>query len=985
MNSFLSHIAKAYYENEKDALLDYCFIFPNKRSGVFFRQELQKIVAANNEIIIEPEVITISELVAQSSNYIEASRFDLLFTLYTEYAKLSSGVKDFDTFAYWGDILISDFNDIDMYMADARKLLKNVRDQKEISADFLSDEQKSVINQYWDANLPLGEPESFWKHINDNDNNNNTDNRDKFLELWQVMDSLYTNYRKSLMSRGLCYSGMQYREMAEKLKDKRPEDLPYKRYVFIGFNVLSISEVNIFDRLKQLGIADFYWDFVLPEKIANGNRAAYFIKKYVNKFPSCYAIDEHPLEALPNINIVAVPSNIGQVKYATDLLSDLVNNKIIADAENAIDTAVVLPDEELFIDMLHSLPPEIGKVNITMGFPLKLTPVATLLNKIISMHLRARRIKDDWNFYYEDVINVLSHQLVQAYAANESSSIIGEIERNRLFMVPSLYLQNKSSLIKDLFYSIDNLHSIDEVFVYTSTLIQSVLNNLKQINDEKKYLLEVGFLTKYNHVIAMLRQSATAYKLTMSQNTFFHLIEKILYSEAINFVGEPLCGLQIMGVLETRALSFKNVIMLSMNERVFPRKHYTRSMIPEMLRRAYGMATIEFQEYIYAYYFYRLISRSENVYLIYDSRSGGVVSGEMSRYLYQLHYLYPQDNITSTIAYYDIPSFRREGELKIHKTDAVMAELMRFRAGAEHPRALSASALKKYINCPLSFYYSIICNLKAEDEVEEHMAENTYGTIVHSVLEGVYLYLLKGASQVSISPNMLDAMIHNEVLIGRLVTNQINKEYNKLPNLNDNGDVYENLTELFGEALIMRDLIVYLIKRILQEEKKNGQFLYLGAEKEYKNQILKINDSLSINTNGIIDRIDRVNGRLRIIDYKTGRDEVSVASIHDLFVGSAKNISAIFQLFMYSNLYSQVESCDEPIMPMIYRLRTVSTEGFVPLKIGGVELLDYREFNQEFMAEFKAMLDELFDQAVDFAPKALTKCEYCEFKSLCNK
>ncbi|MDE5895980.1 MAG: hypothetical protein K2H00_08125, partial [Muribaculum intestinale] len=355
---------------------------------------------------------------------------------------------------------------------------------------------------------------------------------------------------------------------------------------------------------------------------------------------------------------------MGQVKYTGRLLERMVADGRIANPENAIDTAVVLPSEDLFIELLHSLPSSIPSVNITMGYPLKLTPAAALMRSVMTMHLKARKIRGSWCFFYEDVCDVLANPLLARIAPEVCEDIRKDISRKRMFSIPADELRNTWPTVEKIFYPVDDLHSGTEVFDYTLQLVSFLEHELKtlQLADKNVSIdqspenlpadddfmlppeeaetpapiaLEVGFLSRYRQSVEQLRDTAARYRVSMRESTFFHLIRSVVDAETISFTGEPLKGLQIMGILETRALNFDNLIILSMNERIFPKRQFKRSFIPNILRRCFGMATMEFQECIFAYYFYRMISAAQNVTLIYDTRTEALNSGDMSRYIYQ--------------------------------------------------------------------------------------------------------------------------------------------------------------------------------------------------------------------------------------------------------------------------------------------------------------------------------------------------------------
>ena len=309
MQPFLQQISHIYTSNHAEEMADFCFVFPNKRSATFFRHFLS-LDTKPGLPQLEPDVTTISDFIADFSEYVVASRYDQLFTLYNLYNSLSPQVEEFDKFVFWGDMLLSDFNDVDRYMSDATQLFRNLKNYKEINADYLTPEQKEIINKYWGYQLPLDNIDRFWSHI-DNQEDPHT-NRESFMRLWEILDPLYHKFRQSLTSRGLCYPGMQYREVAERFRKMQPEDIPYRRIIMVGFNVLSISELCIFSRIHELGIADFYWDYSFPDSLRHDNMATHFIERYVKLFPSRYELSTDATDcAIPQINIVGIPSNVG--------------------------------------------------------------------------------------------------------------------------------------------------------------------------------------------------------------------------------------------------------------------------------------------------------------------------------------------------------------------------------------------------------------------------------------------------------------------------------------------------------------------------------------------------------------------------------------------------------------------------------------------------------------------------------------------------
>ena len=1012
MDAFLQGIAKVYAQKERDNLLEYSFVFPNKRSGVFFGKYLTEALGTSTLL---PEITTINEFVYSLNDKFEATRYEQLFMLYNIYRSVflqkddgqEPDAYEFDKFQFWGDMLINDFNDADKYLVDTKQLFVNVERYKEISSNYLTEDQKQVINKYWGESFADNGDDVFWRHLTP-EGMPEDGVRKKFVKIWAKMNDIYEEFNRQLEARGLTYTGRAYRVAADKLKDAGVNSLKYKRYVFIGFNVLSTSEIAIFSRLKALGCADFYWDYNFPGNDVQFNKASRFLAKYVEEFKPRYEIEEPEVEKFPNVDIIGVPSNVGQVKEVGRILNHLHKTGRIGDVNNAIDTAVVLPDENLFVPLINSYPADFGaNVNITMGYPMRFTPIAGFMKIIVSLHLRARKVKDEYTYFFEDVHNLLSHPLFKAIAKDNVEKIQKYLSDTRLFNVPASYLMEQYPELKYVFSPVKQINDHKEVFTYALNLVDFLQHKVSEISSKK---LDKDFLKRYRHTLHNLAKLVEDYKIVMQENTFFHLIERAMSSDTITFRGEPLHGLQVMGVLETRALDFKNVILTSMNERIFPRKHYKGSFIPDAMRRSYGMSTIEFQESIYAYYFYRLISRAENVFLLYDCRGKSSGSGDMSRYLYQMKYLYPQENIKFHISQYTM-SLEGEKKIEIQKNDDIMALLERYKPSYNgHRRNLSASRIKTLVNCPVQFYLQYVADVDTPDEVNEHIDSATLGLVVHEVMQNLYE---KGKT---ITADDINGYLKEKTKIDKLITRGFNRHFHRFDKkyYGESGDfISEKLnTPLTGEALLVAEVVRLMVETLLKKEAETGNFEFLAAEHEQE-FVYKLDSGLEINAKYIIDRIDRKDNLLRIIDYKTGSDELSVASMEALFDDSnTSNNGAILQLMIYclwfeyyqKNSHGEIlKDTDFGIKPMIYKLRTINTEGIGNIKVNKPkledakktykeDLLNYKDFLEDtdngpgFKALFHKLLTDLFDPNVPFKQtENEAKCKYCKFKVICGR
>ncbi|MCM1449003.1 MAG: PD-(D/E)XK nuclease family protein [Clostridiales bacterium] len=1044
MTPFLQEIAKYYIEKHGRGLIDYCFVFPNKRAGVFFNHFLAVESQIAGYPLIHPEVMTISDLVIEITGDIEASRIEQLFLLYRCYRNVMERHKaddddpvaiDFNRFQYWGDILINDFTDVDKYMVDSAQLFHNIEALREISANYLTPEQIDVIKRYWGEDKLPRQAAEFWNHavheIHRSKDNGEHNHKivASFVKLWQVMDELYHAFNDELQSRQLAYQGMIYRRALEILRDMPAGELPYERYVFIGFNVLSTVEEKLFETLKAKGIADFFWDYASPAFDDSENHATRFLKKYVKEFasPADAAGIGHRIDHWPQIDIIGIPSVNGQPKVVAGILQRLFKNDRERRVGDNIDrellsTAIVLPDEGLCMPIINSLPEGINDINVTMGYPLRDTAVASLVSRIVGMQLRAKVTSFENSFFKEDVINILSHPIIRSIDSATCDKIVKEINEKRLFNVPVSLLDNPIyETLGPLFVPVNESGSSREVFAYLKTLIHWLLDcvikqhtivednednsdeadedRLNELRLSAAGAMEAGFLKHYLEAIDELQRMQRCHlgdlQVDLNDSTIFRMVERLMAGGSVAFEGRPLKGLQIMGMLETRALDFDNIIITSMNERIFPRKHFASSFIPPALRYGYGMATMEYQESISAYYFYRLISRAQHVYMLYDTRSQGAKSGEPSRYINQLRYLYNPPMMNISMAGYKLQvQDNPKVEMVLDKT---RIEKLGKYVSPFSQLTLSASSINSYIDCRVRFALNYIEGYNDHNDPCDYIDDAMFGNIVHKVVERLYKSLQTGGR-----PVVIDRGVINKLRQPSVIEPEIRKAVNNLFLNKDKDD----MTPLTGENELLGKMMLQLVRNMLDHELDDyDTFTFIDAEKK-GNIRLKVSDRLTINLKYIIDRIDSVigpDGRrvIRIIDYKTGVDD-TVTTVDRMFVPYKKNMvmkrdKAILQLFIYSNAFVQDPDnasyfIDNPaIQPMLYKFKSIgSNEPPKPIVINDEPLYDFRQFNDEVMARLDEELFPLFN-ATDGDDYKLSipdddhVCGFCKFTTICRR
>ncbi len=1028
MKPLLQEIAGYYIDRHAGEITNYCFVFPNKRAGVFFNHFLALAAEEAGMPLIHPEVLTISDFVADVTECVEASRIEQLFILYRCYRDVMNrhvagdgepNSVDFNKFQFWGDVLLSDFTDVDKYLVNPAELFHNIEALREISSNYLTLEQIEVIKRYWGDEKAPRQVAEFWNHavhVSDTGEHGARRATAPFIKLWQVMNELYVAFNEELDRRGLAYQGMVYRRALEMIKSMPADEFPYDRYVFIGFNVLSTVEEEIFESMRAKGLAQFFWDYASPAFAEGDNRATRFLKQYVKDFPQPDDAREigTVLSEWPLVEVIGVPSVNGQTKIVSDIVA-----KLLPDGGNdrtLLSTAIVLPDENLCLPVINSLPDSIADINVTMGFPLRNTPVASLMSSILSMQLRARRLRYENTFFRDDVVAVLSHPLVRSISSELCDRISKIISQKRLFNVPrSLLMSPEYARLHPLFDLADDAMSSREVFAFLRRLTLWLLDEVnvkyavvaeagddadEPAEDEMPEVtltaagaIEAGFLKHYLNALDELqrlqRRHLDDLNVDLSDSTIFHMVERITGGESVSFEGRPLKGLQVMGILETRAIDFDNVIITSMNERIFPRKHFSKSFIPPALRRGYGMATIEHQESISAYYFYRLISRAKRVFLLYDSRTQGTKSGEPSRYINQLRYLYRPQGLKVSTAFYNLQV--DDSHLVSLSLDAARRAKLRSYIDTVNPHYISATSINNYINCPMQFALSYLEGYFDNDDVKDFFDEATFGSVLHQVVERLY-----SSQQVDGRPVVIDKAVIHKLKHSGVIEPEIKRAINELYLGRDADDS----APLTGDAELIAKMMHDMVQNMLSHELDYyDSFTFISGEIKQKVR-LRISDRLSINFSYTIDRVDSVtapDGRkvIRIIDYKTGADEVS--STLDLLFTPTKSKSrnkAILQLFLYCNAFVQnAKGLDDDtlVQPMIYRFRTIGRNlPPQPLTIDSRVVTDYRMFNDEIMARLDEILYPLFNTEGDVpvvfdCAEDEHACKYCKFTSICMK
>lgn len=959
MKPFLYQVASLFYEKWEAEVSRLAFVFPNRRTGLFFQKYLSEVA---DTPLFSPTILTINDLFIQLSGKQSADRISMLFILYDIYIRQSGSTETFDEFLYWGEMLLNDFDDIDKYMANARMLFSNVTDLREIENDFdfLSDEQIAAIRSFWSSFYPRGD----------------TPNQQQFLAVWQVLYDLYEEFRATLTAEGKGYEGMIFREVVESMERGESPDLPYEQIVFVGLNALSVSEERFLAQLQKREIADFYWDYVSDKVTDPDNKASYFVSRNLKSFPSSMKLPPEE-KVKTEIEVIGIPSGIGQAKHVYTLLSDWCKEAEMS-SEEALRTAVILPDEHLLIPVLNAIPEQIRRINVTMGYPLAGTPVASLIEYILALQKNVRYIDRNPLFYFRDVLPVLNHRYILSTSPEIISSLVKEITENNKIYISHTELE-KTPLLEILFTPVTGVEAFSDYLIKVLEELNKVMSALSDEEEEdapqRTNDLEQEFIFHYFTTVNRMKEVMKDARIEMKIDTFFRLLKRVTDTITIPFHGEPLSGLQIMGVLETRALDFDRLIILSMNEGIFPQRKAANSFIPYNLRRGFGLPTYEHQDSVWAYHFYRLIERASHVSLLYDTRSNGLQTGEVSRFVHQLHYHY-EVPMRDKLVVYNVSSSKTP-PLAVPKREDIMRRLDAYRKGGS--KAISASAINTYLDCPLKFYFSVVEGIREEEEVSETIESDVFGSILHKVMEELY----KPFQGKMVTVDLLKAIRKDTALLTGAIARAFASEFFKT-------EVVRSLT---GQNYLIGEMIRKYVEKILERDGKLTPFVYIESERKI-NGLISLSDHSEIRLKGFIDRVDEVLDAIRIIDYKSGSGTTTFSSIESLFNKEEKDrAKAVMQVFMYCWMYAHfTENKGKTIQPGIYYVRSLFSDPFDPSVYHRIErgksekVEDFSGYAQAFEEGLRGCLDEIFNPEIPFTQTPTGKaCSYCPFKGICGK
>lgn len=959
MESFLKLVAADLYKHTEGNLAHTAVVFPNKRAGLFFNEYLAQ---ESESPIWSPAYVSISELFRSLSPWEVGDPVKLVCELYKIFRRETQSTETLDDFYFWGEMLISDFDDADKNKVDTDKLFSNLQDLRNIMDDytFIDDEQEEAIRQFF-QNFSIERRTAL---------------KERFISLWDVLGNIYKGFRESLASQNIAYEGMMYRHVIEHLD---VDKLPYEKYVFVGFNVLNKVEHTLFTQLKDAGKAVFYWDYdefyMKENRQAVTHEAGEFIRRNLRDFPSPLSGELFKNLSKPKeVHYIASSTENAQARY----LPQWIRNNLTTPEK---ETAVVLCNEALLQPVLHSLPAEVKHVNITMGFPLSQTPVYSFLIVLLELHTHGFNFKSG-RYTFQSVVTLLKHPYTRQLTG-QAELLEKELTRNnRFYPLPGEL--GKDEFLTRLFTPLSgNLNlciRLSETLQQVAGIYQANTSGTEDTDAFNQLYRESLFkaYTTINRFRTLIEED----ELTVQSETFRRLLVKVLSATNIPFHGEPAIGMQVMGVLETRNLDFRHLVLLSVNEGQLPKSGGDSSFIPYNLRKAFGMTTIEHKIAVYAYYFYRLLQRAERITLMYNTSSDGLNRGEWSRFMLQFLIEWPHPITRQFLEAGQSP--QGTSPITVEKTPDVMRRMQSLFDVRANPKAkFSPSALNYYLDCPLKFYYRYVAGLSAPDEVSAEIDSATFGSIFHYAAEHIYKDLTTHGKV--INKEALETLLRNEVKLQDYVDTAFKKLFFNVP---QNEKPEYNGVQLINSAVIARYL-----KQLLQNDLRYAPFTFIASEME-------VDEPIDIQTpkgviksriGGIIDRMDSKDGTLRIVDYKTGGDADTPPHVESLFIPDKKRSNYVFQTFLYAAIMCRKQPTMK-IAPALLYIHRAATETYSPvIQMGeprkpkeAVE--DFSKYEKEYRERLQGLLEEIFNPEKSFTQtEIIEKCTYCDFKALCKR
>ncbi len=933
MNGFLYQIADQLQEAYGEDMSRVTVIFPNQRAGLYLRQILKE---RSGDPVWAPDIISFREFIQRESQLTVPDSLYLTFELFKTYRKVLPGTESFEDFYFWGQMLLRDFDELDKYLIPAKHLYRDLSRQKELDMtfDFLSSEQKDLVRE-------------FWSGFEDR----HSESQVQFLQVWNRLFDVYEQYLTNLRKDGYTYEGSMYRELAEKIENhewKRLNDCVW----FAGFNALTrAEEVIIRHILEEKKEARVFWDldasYVEDQRQEAGNFLRQFRRDelFGKTFPA--ELPDRLRQKGKTVEIVGVPQYVGQAKICSQYLE-----QVLESATDLRRIALVLADETLLLPVLHSLPESVGAINITMGFPLIYAPLTGLIEQIAELQLFSRMIDGKLNFHSRYISRIENHPVVAPFVPAGRPWV--EKREQRLYWDSELL--NCSEL-----YSLIFVDPGEDFVSYLTRILEelSVLVGSEDSMTAAHLHYYLKHLYRYSELIEG----------NISTDTFRRLFRQLARMDKIPFTGEPLEGLQIMGVLETRNLDFEHIFVLGMNEESFPGGKNKHSYIPYNLRKAYGLPHYDQQDAIYAYLFYRLLHNSSTVTCFYNTEGDQLGGEEMSRFLKQLIYEKPLEVNHQLLQ--NMASISESPEITTVQDEQTLRQLHSKYLDPEATTRISPSAVNAYLDCSLKFYFKYVAGLYEQEELEDNVDYRTLGNLIHYSVEQLYLPFLHK----EVSANDVTGLMKE-------IPDAVTRAFRKMYHIEE-GESFRPE----GKNIIAAGVVEKYLRKILEKDRDYAPFTVSGLEVLIDSTV-SLPDGRKIRCGGYVDRIDRKGDKVRIVDFKSGSDSARFKGVESLFDGDSKTRNkAAFQTFFYASLYYPDE-VGLDIVPVVYNRNVLFQDGDEHFFDADIEhpVARYEPYREDYGRRLTALLEEIFSPDTTFPQtENLDKCRICPYNTICQR
>lgn len=953
--TFLSEVADHLLTKHANHLGDCTVVFPNRRAGLFLKKHLSKKV---EKPVWSPTVLSLEDFLFRFSHTKKVDTLTLIFELYESFKQHQSSGEGFETFYFWGEMLLRDFEEVDHYLVSSKQLFHHIKSDRQIAEDFyfLDEEQEKLIQKFWQEFFPSA-----------------SKSQEQFVETWKILDSVYQSFKKRLKKDGIGYTSHIYRELTEKIQN---EQLSIGGpVIFAGFNALTPVEELLIKHFVAEHDAEVLWDIDAYYLKNDVQEAGGFLRQY-QKDPIFGKSFPEVIPATINqgkqVDVTGVSLEVGQAKAIGERVEELIDKG--ASPEEIV---IILPQDYMLFPVLNAIPEQVEKLNVTMGYPLKETPLFGLLEASLEVqeHMQLSA-ENGLSFYHKPTLDVLSHPYLYKEEKNPLDKLIKDIKKkNQVRVFQSDILEVGSTVLNTIFRQVNE----DEDY---AKYLRSVVEILGQQVVER-FGLEREYLYHFQQLLSRLNQILEKQTEKVDLKTFKGLFRKATRSVRIPFSGEPVEGLQIMGVLETRNLDFKHVFMLNMNEDIFPAAQRNGSFIPYRIRKAFGLPTFEVQDSIYAYLFYRLFQRSERLSFYYNMYADFGMSGEVSRFIRQLELeselKIQRKKLSNSI------QVKERLPISIEKTQEVLDRLYIYsdRVPPKDQKKLSASALNVYYNCKLQFYFKYVLRLFSGDELSDELDKRNFGNVLHMTLEYLYEDAIAGKQDGSVTEN-------DFFKIRNSVDGAIEKAFRKHFGMGE-----KRKFELKDRNVVMADLIRKFVNKIIDMDEAYAPFSIVGLEKKYhQNFPIQANgQTYNVQLGADIDRVDRKEQAVRVIDYKSGKDAREIESLDKIFDPTpgtnwkdGRN-KAGFQTLFYAMLYTSNHGNDHAVIPGLLNMQELFQPDFdYRLTLGGDPLTDARPYLEIFEAKLKELISEIFDMTRPFdQTEDESRCKFCDFKGICGR